>query len=90
MSGPYENLAPEDADTLNRLALLLWELRDSRAALLARHGAETEEQLLERIQSGEIPEHPGYDDYLGARTITSNREAIRAELRDFLPQVRVR
>ncbi len=90
MSGPFENLAPEDVDTLNRLALLLWELRDSRAALLARHGAESEEHLLARIQAGEIPEHPGYEDYLGVRTISANGETIRAELRDFLPRVRVR
>lgn len=37
MQAFYGRLSPDDGDTLDRLARLLLELRDSRAALLARH-----------------------------------------------------
>jgi len=83
----YDNLSAEDVETLDRLARLLLELRESRRQLLARHGAEDEAELLERIRRGEVPEHPAYEDYLGARLIADTREAIRAELKDYLLQL---
>lgn len=84
MAGFYDKLAPEDVETLDRLSRLLIELRESRLQLLARHGAEDEAQLFERIRGGEIAEHPAYEDYLGARLITATREMIRAELKDYM------
>ncbi len=84
MPGFYGSLAPEDVEMLDRLARLLIELRESRRQLLARHGATEEAELLERIRCSEIAEHPAYEDYLGARLITATREAIRAELKDYL------
>jgi hypothetical protein len=80
----YENLAPEDVETLDRLSRLLIELRESRLQLLARHGAEDEAELLERIRRGEVPEHPAYEDYLGASVITATRESIRSELKNYM------
>lgn len=85
----YENLSVEDVAHLDGLARLLLELRESRTVLLARHGAEDEDGLLARIRSGEIAEHPAYEDYLGARAITAAREAIRAELREYLLHIRL-
>ncbi len=84
MAGFYGNLSPEDAATLDRLAVLLIELRESRATLLARHGAKDEAGLLAKIHAGEVPEHPAYEDYLGARIISDTREAIRVNLKDFM------
>lgn len=89
MGNFYENLSPEDVARVDGLARLLLELRESRILLLARHGAEDEATLLERIRRGEVPEHPAYEDYLGARSITATREAIRAELRDYLLHIRL-
>ncbi len=84
MPGFYRNLAPGDVETLDRLSRLLIELRDSRRQLLDRHGAEHEAVLLERIRRGELPEHPAYEDYLGARHISETREAVRLHLRDYM------
>lgn len=84
------NLPPEDAETLDALSRLLLELRESRIALLARYEVEEEDMLLEKIKRGETPEHPAYEDYLGAKAITATRETIRAELRDYMLQIRHR
>jgi hypothetical protein len=89
MAGFYDHLSPEDVTTLDRLARLLIELRESRAVLLARHGADSEAALLEKIRRGDLPEHPAYDDYLGARVIHATREAIRADLREYLLRINV-
>lgn len=80
----YNRLSPDDVDTLDRLARLLLELRDSRAALLARHNAGDEAELLERIRRGAVAEHPAYEDYLGAGIIHQTREAIRADLKTYM------
>lgn len=87
MAGFYNNLSPEDVTTLDRLARLLIELRESREALLARHGVDSEEALLEKIRRGELAEHPAYEDYLGAKVIHATREAIRSDLRDYMLRI---
>ena len=84
MANFYENLAPEDVTALDTLARLLLELRESRDQLLARHAAADETELLERIRSGAVAEHPAYEDYLGIRSIVLTRERIRGELRDYM------
>lgn len=86
----YENLAPQDIEMLDRLSRLLIELRESREQLLARHGVNDEAALLERIRGGELPEHPAYEDYLGASTITAAREAIRNELKQYMLEIQPR
>lgn len=86
----YENLSAEDVETLDRFARLLIDLHENRRQLLARHGVEEEADLLERIRRGEVGEHPAYEDYLGARLIAGTREAIRAELKGYLLQLRPR
>lgn len=84
MAGFYDNLSHEDVAALDSLARLLLELRDSRAQLLERHAAADEADLLERIRSGAVAEHPAYEDYLGIRGIVATRERIRGELRDYM------
>ncbi len=84
MDNFYENLAPEDIQVLDSLSRLLIELRESRSALLDHFGAADDEGLLERIRNGEVEEHPAYEAYLGARIISSTREAVRRELRDYM------
>lgn len=88
MAGFYNNLSPEDVTTLDRLARLLIELRESREALLSRYGATNEEALLKNILSGELAEHPAYEDYLGARVVHTTREAIRAGLREYMLRIK--
>jgi len=85
----FENLAADDIDTIDKLTRLLHELRDGRKALLTRHGADDEDTLLAMIRSGKVDEHPAYEDYLGARSITSLRESIRADLKDYMLKIRL-
>ena len=87
MNNFYENLAPEDVAGLDHLAKLLIELRESRMTLLARYAVASEEDLFERLHAGKLPEHTAYEDYLGARIITSTRAAIRSQLRDYMLQI---
>ena len=88
MADFYRNLSTDDVVTLDRLSRLVLELRESRRELLARHGAEDEPALLERIRTGAAPEHPAYEDYLGARTIAATCEEIRGELKQFMLDLR--
>jgi hypothetical protein len=87
MAGFYDDLDGADVATLDRLSKLLIDLREARAALLARHAAASEEELLEKLRTGALPEHDAYEDYLGARVVEATREALRNELRDYLLQV---
>jgi hypothetical protein len=61
-------------------AKTLYRLREGRKALLSRYGVEDEAQLLAKIRSGEIAEHPAYDHYLGALTMEQGRMQLREEL----------
>lgn len=88
MADFYRDLSTDDVMTLDRLSRLLLELRESRRELLARHGAEDEPALLERIRTGATPEHPAYEDYLGASTIAATCEEIRGELKQFMLDLR--
>lgn len=80
----FRNIPFEQAEQMNELARLTFELRENRKQLLARHGAEDEGALKETILSGALPEHPTYEDYLGAKILGEAREAIRQDLKDFL------
>ncbi len=87
MAGFYENLAPGDVAVLDRLAKLLIELRESHMTLLARYAVHSEHDLYERLRDGRVDEHPAYEDYLGAMIIESTRQAVRAQLRDYMLQL---
>jgi len=87
MANIFEKLEPEDAQRVDRLAKLAYELRENRAILLRQHGADDEAQLLERIRSGATSEHPAYEHYLSARILAEAREALRAELGGLLQEL---
>lgn len=89
MDAFYDKLSGSDVETLDRLARLLLELRDSRALLLKRHGVDDEQALLDGIARGALPEHPAYEDYLGARSIDALREAIRTDLKTYMQGIRL-
>jgi len=76
----FDRLDLDDAERIERLSRLAYELRENGKALLDRHGAETPAMLLESIKAGVCAEHPAYEDYLGAQTIEELRQAVREEL----------
>jgi hypothetical protein len=61
-------------------ARALYILRETRKTLLRQYGVEDEAALLEKIRSGEIQEHPGYDHYLSAQIVEQARVQLRAEI----------
>jgi hypothetical protein len=87
MASFYDNLSAEDVTALDGLSRLMLELRDSRAQLLARYAASDEMDLLERIRTGAIAEHPAYEDYLGALGIEANHERLRQAITDYMAEI---
>lgn len=84
----YDNLDPEDAAQMEQLARLIFDFRASRDSLLKQYGVVDASALLQKILSGEIAEHPAYEHYLSLKILDDLREALRDELRDFLPGVK--
>lgn len=86
MASFFENLDPDTAEEIDQLSRLVYELRENRNTVLKMHGAEDEASLLQRIQSGAVAEHPGYEHYLAARILTDTRETVRAVLAERLTE----
>ncbi|SIR04960.1 hypothetical protein SAMN05421829_10993 [Aromatoleum tolulyticum] len=88
MANFFENVEPTDAEQLEQLSRLVFELRENRDAILKANGATDEIELLERIYTGAIPEHPAYEHYLSARILADTRETVRAMLTECLKEAR--
>ncbi|MBC2732318.1 hypothetical protein [Thiobacillus sp.] len=76
----FESVAFETATEIEQLARLAYELRENRQAVLQFHEVADEAALLQKIQSGEVAEHPAYEHYLAARILEDTRETARAAL----------
>lgn len=61
-------------------ARTLYRLRESRKALLKQYEVSDEQQLLDRIRSGEVAEHPAYEHYLSALILEQGRMQLREEV----------
>jgi hypothetical protein len=84
MDGYFEALPLPVGQRIEKLSRLAFELREDRRRLLAGHGAQTEEELLERIDEGSVDAEAAYDHYLDARMLAAAREAVRGELQAVL------
>lgn len=80
MKSFFEGLDQDDAEIIESLSRVTYELRENRKLLLEKHGVDNEQTLLNKISDGEIPEHPTYEDYLSAQILAATRNAIRDEL----------
>ena len=87
MAGFFKNIALDDAEMIESLARVMYELRENRAQLLKQSDVENEKELLGKIVSGKIAEHPAYEQYLSACILEMTRETIRAELKSVLQEV---
>lgn len=83
----YDDMPLEDAEHIQTLARLRFELRENHKLLLDEHGVADEAGLLERIVSGGIDEHPAYERYLSAKILSGTMEAIRQELKTYLQEM---
>lgn len=87
MADFFQDLDPQLALELERLARVSYELREARAGLLRYHDVADEASLLGRILQAELPEHPTWEHYLAARIMEQARQAARAHIagRDAKP-----
>jgi len=83
----YDDMPLEDAEHIQALARLRFELRENRKLLLGEQGVADEAALLEKITSGVIGEHPAYERYLSAKILAGTVEAIRQELGAYLQEM---
>ncbi|AKU12090.1 hypothetical protein AzCIB_2195 [Azoarcus sp. CIB] len=88
MANFFQNVEPTDAEQLEQLSRLVFELRENRDAILKANGASDEIELLEQIYTGTVAEHPSYEHYLSARILADTRETVRAMLTDCLKEAR--
>jgi hypothetical protein len=87
MANFFEHLDPDAATELDQLSQLIYELRENRNAVLMAHGAVDESALLQRIQTGAVPEHPAYEHYLAVRILADTLETARAAVAERLKAV---
>jgi hypothetical protein len=88
MNGFFDKLPVEDAERIEALSRLMFELRENRAKLLSAQGVNDDEALLARLRKGEIDEHPGYEHWLSARILDELREAVRTEMASALHEAK--
>lgn len=76
----FETVPFETATEIEQLARLVYELRENRQTILQFHQIADEAALLQKVQAGEVAEHPAYEHYLAVRILEDTREAARAAL----------
>ncbi|ODV04582.1 MAG: hypothetical protein HZY77_04245 [Thiobacillus sp.] len=82
----FESVPFETATEIEQLARLTYELRENCNTVLQFHGVPDEAALLQKIQRGEVAEHPAYEHYLAARILADTRETARAALAERLKE----
>lgn len=88
MKSFYESFEHDDAELIESLSRVVYELRENRKALLTQHGVTDEESLLASLSAGEISEHPAYEHYLSAHILAEMHETVREELATLLQEVK--
>ena len=57
-------------------------VKEALNEILAAYEVSSPSELLEKIRSGELPEHPTYEDYLEAKSLWEDLEDLRKRLRE--------
>lgn len=87
MNPIYDSVPPQEALELEQIARLIYESRENRRKVLNAVGASDEAELLARIASGEIDEHPAYEHYLAARILADIHTAARQVVGSRLQEI---
>lgn len=82
----FDRMDPHDALEIDRISRLVYELRVNRKHILDSWQVRDEEQLLIGMLGGTVPEHPGYEAWLGARALGDAHEQARELLAASLAQ----
>lgn len=84
MGNIFEDLPLSVAQQLEQLSRLAFDLREQRKRLLQRHGADSEDVLLQLVSQGAIPKQPALQDSLSARVLAQTREGVRDQIKALL------
>lgn len=80
----FDNMTTEEAEQVQSLTRLVYELRENRSTLLAKYSVRDEQALLQKITASEVNEHPAYEHYLSANILSQTRESIREDIKNYL------
>jgi hypothetical protein len=61
-------------------------LMAERFEMLSRYGVNSPEQLKEKIEEGEIPEHPTWEDYIELANLEDDLGRLEDDLRSLYPE----
>ena len=87
MADFFNDMSLADAEQVEGLSRLMYELRSNRDQLCKQYEVSDADALLEKIRSGVSAEHPAYDHYLSIKILEDMRMAAREELKEFLARV---
>jgi hypothetical protein len=80
-------IKPESGRKLADMITAITEQKMMLHQVLAKYGARAPGDILEGIVSGDLEEHPVYEDYLSAISLESGIEELRRLCKDFLEEV---
>ncbi|WP_456328016.1 hypothetical protein [Archaeoglobus sp.] len=55
--------------------------------ILSKYGVKEPEEIERKIERGEIPEHPSYEDYLSALAFKQNIAELKKSIEEFLKMI---
>ncbi len=55
--------------------------------ILSKYGVKDPEEIERKIEKGDIPEHPSYEDYLSALALKQNIEELKKTIEDILRSI---
>lgn len=90
MESFYDQVPPEDAVEMERLARLMYELRCNRDSILQSWNVADEAALLALLEAGQVDEHPAYEHYLSVRILERTRLGVRALLDQRVREINAR
>jgi len=70
--------------------ILTKEIIDQKRQLeeiLSKYGVSNPEEIEKKIESGELPEHPSYEDFLSALALKNNIEEMKKLVGKFIEEI---
>jgi hypothetical protein len=85
----FDKMTVTEAEQVQSLTRLVYELRENCNALLSQYSVIDGQALLEKIATGQVAEHPAYEHYLSVNILDQTKESIREDLKNYLKGVAI-
>lgn len=80
MKAFFERVDPRAASAMAEVSRRMFDLRERRKRLMAQVGCGDADDMLDAVRDGRLPEHPGYDAWLGACLMAERERALHEAL----------